>query len=418
METNVDTTTALAPASETPATPVPPLPNQLYSKEFKIIGVTQIMVGTLSIMTWVYALTLAVSTRTSDVFVYISAGIWAGIFFLIAGILAVVSSVKPNNRNVGAGMTMAIFAAIFAMAMFGIEAAGAGIITNLASTPYYIPRFPTLPTPYTVYTPTSSCTPYYHPSYYKSSTYVPSCSSPYRSSRFISGVYIPSRYISCPSSYNLYSSYNQYNNRYYNYQLHQFHTTTSESLYGIRITLAVIHAFLALFALIEIIVAIIHSVYCCKFNMASIAVSMCIKIIILTCPSSRRPQPVVQYTTTYPQVNFTGVAQQMPVTSIGQPIGGAFQNTMYPVTSVPYQAPFYINQAAVLPNQQQVVTPIPTQSPPNYAMPQNPQPVATPIVTPMSPVAADISTSPTPQPLSPPDYAEASKTPDTDFPTA
>nr|XP_026693688.1 uncharacterized protein LOC113474905 [Ciona intestinalis] len=213
METNVDTTPALA--SETPATAVSPSRNQLYSKEFKIVGVTQIMVGTLSIMTWIYALTLAVSTRTTDVFVYISAGIWAGIFFLIAGILAVVSSVKPNNRNVGAGIAMALFAAIFATAMFGIEAAGIGTISNFSS----------IPMPYAVYSPTGPCTPFYKPSYYKSGTYIPSCRSPYRSPRYISSVYISSTYLSCPSRYT------SYNTRYYNYLLHQSRMTTIESLY-------------------------------------------------------------------------------------------------------------------------------------------------------------------------------------------
>nr|XP_009861963.1 uncharacterized protein LOC100179756 isoform X2 [Ciona intestinalis] len=305
--------------------------NKLYAKEFKILGVIQIMLGTLSIITWTYALTLELTTSSRDVFVYISSGIWCGIFFLIAGILATVSSFNPNRCKVVAGMVMAIFAAIFAATMFGIEVAGSIIISSRS---YYIY------TPYSSY----SCTPYYQASYYKSGTYIPYCSSPYRSSRYISSVYIPSKYISCPSSYSyIYNYYSQ-----------------SQSIFGVRTSLATLHGFMAFFAIAELVVAIVHSVYCCKFSQTS----------------NMAPQPVVQYTTTYPQTNFTGVAQQMPVTSIGQPIGGAYQNTVYPVTSVPYQASIYANQVAPVssPPMSPVATGMSTasgsqgiQPPPNYS---------------------------------------------------
>ncbi|XP_078481376.1 uncharacterized protein LOC100179756 isoform X1 [Ciona intestinalis] len=212
--------------------------NKLYAKEFKILGVIQIMLGTLSIITWTYALTLELATYGSDNFVYISSGIWCGIFFLIAGILATVSSFNPNRCK------------------------------------------------------------------------------------------------------------------------------------GVRTSLATLHGFMAFFAIAELVVAIVHSVYCCKFSQTS----------------NMAPQPVVQYTTTYPQTNFTGVAQQMPVTSIGQPIGGAYQNTVYPVTSVPYQAPYYANQVA------------PVSSPP------------------MSPVATGMSTASGAQDVQPPPiYSEADKTGDNEF---
>ncbi|XP_078481404.1 uncharacterized protein LOC100184454 [Ciona intestinalis] len=174
------------------ATPNVQSGNKLYSKEFKIVGVIQIMLGTLSITTWIYALVFAVSGAVYDFYAYVSAGVWCGIFFLIAGILATVSSVRPNRCKVVAGMVMAIFAAIFAATMFGIETAGAVWTSGPLSSVYRYVGY---------YSSYYSCTPYYQSSYYKSSTYVPYCSSPYRSSRYISGVYIPSKYISCPSSY-------------------------------------------------------------------------------------------------------------------------------------------------------------------------------------------------------------------------
>uniref|UniRef100_H2XZH9 Uncharacterized LOC100184454 n=2 Tax=Ciona intestinalis TaxID=7719 RepID=H2XZH9_CIOIN len=216
------------------ATPNAQSENKLYSKEFKIVGAMQIMLGTLSITTWIYALVFAVSGPVFDNFAYISAGVWCGIFFLIAGILATVSSVKPNKCKVVAGMVMAIFAAIFAATMFGIETAGAALTSGPLSSVYGY---------YGYYSTYYSCTPYYQSSYYKSGTYIPYCSSPLRSSTYISSVYIPSKYLSCPSRY----SY----------------------IYRSNTGITTLHGFMAFFAFAELVVAIVHSVYCCKFSQTS-----------------------------------------------------------------------------------------------------------------------------------------------------
>uniref|UniRef100_H2YP68 Uncharacterized protein n=1 Tax=Ciona savignyi TaxID=51511 RepID=H2YP68_CIOSA len=291
-----------------------------YAKAFQTLGILQILLGSLSIFTWSYTLAFAVSGYYIDAFAYVSAGIWCGIFFLVAGILAFVSSVDPNNCKIVSGMVMSIFAAIFAVTMFAIEVAGAVLV------PYSAYR-------YSYY---SYCRSYYQPSYYKASIYVPTCyssssfgSGTYRPSRYISGVYLPSKYIPCYNSY----------------------PRNSSGSTG----MSTLHGFMAFFAFAELIIAITHAVYCCKY-----------KSLTNMVPATT----TVQYTTTYQQP----ITHQMPVTSIGHPAGMPVTTTYPAVGSVPYQnypTPIYANHQANMASQQSVNTTatIPTVSqsgPPTY----------------------------------------------------
>uniref|UniRef100_H2YPP6 Uncharacterized protein n=1 Tax=Ciona savignyi TaxID=51511 RepID=H2YPP6_CIOSA len=317
--------------------------NTAYSKAFRILGTFQILLGTLSIFTWSYALAFAISGYYYDIFAFISSGIWCGIFFLVAGILAAVSSVEPNNCKIVSGLVMSIFAAIFAATMFGIEITAAFLMPGLRRRIYYYS--------YSSYS-SYSCTPYYKSSYYKSSIYIPTCSSPYRSSRYISGVYIPSKYISC------YTPYNALN--------------LSHSRYSTD-GMSTLHGFMAFFAFAELIVAITHSVYCCKYKSLQ----------------STTPATTVQYTTTYQQP----ITHQMPVTSIGQP-GMAITTTYPAVQTVPYQnnqTPIYSNQA-------------------NMMMSQPATSMSSPITMAPTGMSSPGMTSPTA--LSPPNYTESNQVSD------
>uniref|UniRef100_H2YPN0 Uncharacterized protein n=1 Tax=Ciona savignyi TaxID=51511 RepID=H2YPN0_CIOSA len=258
--------------------------NMAYSKAFRILGIIQILLGTLSIITWSYVLAFAMSEFYYDVFAFIACGIWCGIFFLVAGILATVSSEEPNNCKIIAGMVMSILAAIFAVVMLAIESIGAAIVPSLAYEYSY---------------QSSYCSPYYQESYYNPSVYVPTCSSPYRGDQYIKSVYIPSKYVGC------------YTPSYY---------TNKTGGTG----LATLHGFMAFFAFAELVIAITHSVFCCKYKS-------------LTSSTHN----TVQFIATYQQPTN----QQMQVTSTA---GGMPMTVTYPTPGVVpyqnYQTPIYAGQ--------------------------------------------------------------------------
>uniref|UniRef100_H2Z0V7 Uncharacterized protein n=1 Tax=Ciona savignyi TaxID=51511 RepID=H2Z0V7_CIOSA len=197
---------------------------------------------------------------------------------------------------------MSIFAALFATTMFALETIGA-INAQYAANWYRYNGY--------------YCTPYYKESYYQSSTYVPTCNSPTRPSEYIESVYIPSTYVSC-------NYYNDYSNG--------------------GVGMSTLHGFMAFYAFVELIVAIVHSVYCCKYKCGP--------------QSSSATRPVVQYVYQHP------ITQQMPGSNVSHPGGIPMAGAYTTAGTVPYQIQpvphMYTNQDNMMINQHNTGNPVMT----------------------------------------------------------
>ncbi|CAK8672355.1 uncharacterized protein LOC143465947 [Clavelina lepadiformis] len=94
-----------------------------YAGLYNKLGITQIVLAVLSMVFQIILLALAVTYY--DSYAYLSSGLWAGVFFMVSGILGVISAKKPIYNIIVAALTMTIFSALAAASMFGIELAAA-----------------------------------------------------------------------------------------------------------------------------------------------------------------------------------------------------------------------------------------------------------------------------------------------------
>ncbi|CAK8672357.1 uncharacterized protein LOC143465948 [Clavelina lepadiformis] len=96
-----------------------------YAGIYNKLGIIQIVLAVLSMIFQITLICLASTYYYYDGYALVASGLWAGVFFMVSGILGVVSAKKPTYNIIVAALTMTIFSALAAASMFGIELAAA-----------------------------------------------------------------------------------------------------------------------------------------------------------------------------------------------------------------------------------------------------------------------------------------------------
>nr|CAB3264021.1 membrane-spanning 4-domains subfamily A member 8 [Phallusia mammillata] len=116
--------------------PIPaPEKTKKHMKIFKILGIIELVVGLISIVCGV----IVASTPTGYYSVFVwgtnGAGVWCGVFFLVAGVLGVVSARKCEPCPVIGGMVMSIFSSLAGGVLVGL--AIPAVMTIISLNPDY-----------------------------------------------------------------------------------------------------------------------------------------------------------------------------------------------------------------------------------------------------------------------------------------
>uniref|UniRef100_H2XM61 MARVEL domain-containing protein n=1 Tax=Ciona intestinalis TaxID=7719 RepID=H2XM61_CIOIN len=88
------------------------IPGAKYAKIYRSLGISQLILGTLSVFFAIAA--LLINSTASSYMVEVGSGIWCGFFFLLAGGISMHAATKPYSCKIIAGMVLCIFAALFA----------------------------------------------------------------------------------------------------------------------------------------------------------------------------------------------------------------------------------------------------------------------------------------------------------------
>ncbi|CAK8672352.1 unnamed protein product [Clavelina lepadiformis] len=97
-------------------------------------GRFQIIQLALAILSIVFQISItSLASRYSDGFAYVAPGIWVGAFFMVSGILGVISGKRSTSCPIVAALVMTILSALAATAMLGLEIAAA--VINIEATP-------------------------------------------------------------------------------------------------------------------------------------------------------------------------------------------------------------------------------------------------------------------------------------------
>ncbi|XP_078481984.1 membrane-spanning 4-domains subfamily A member 4A-like [Ciona intestinalis] len=102
-------------------------PGQKYAKVYFGLGITQLVMGILSLGIAITALCMG-SNYYSNYYFDTGAGIWCGVFFLICGILGCISGQKPGKCIIVASMVMTIISAVIATTMLSLETTSALLV--------------------------------------------------------------------------------------------------------------------------------------------------------------------------------------------------------------------------------------------------------------------------------------------------
>ncbi|XP_078491593.1 membrane-spanning 4-domains subfamily A member 8 isoform X2 [Ciona intestinalis] len=88
------------------------IPGAKYAKIYRSLGISQIILGTLSVFFAIAA--FLINNSASSYMVEVGSGIWCGFFFLLAGGISMQAATKPHSCKIIGGMVSCIFAALFA----------------------------------------------------------------------------------------------------------------------------------------------------------------------------------------------------------------------------------------------------------------------------------------------------------------
>jgi len=100
-------------------------PGYGYRSIYGIVGIIQIMTGSLSLVMGIVAIIESISNPILDYFALFGAGVWSGILVLFAGIFAIITVRKPSFTLILTSMIVTSVSVLVALPMLGIEVAGA-----------------------------------------------------------------------------------------------------------------------------------------------------------------------------------------------------------------------------------------------------------------------------------------------------
>nr|XP_002131630.1 uncharacterized protein LOC100186170 [Ciona intestinalis] len=96
-------------------------PGQKYVGAYKGLGITQVVIGALSVVTGVGSIAITNINHNGYYYYEIGEGIWCGAILIVAGVLSIISSGRPTVCLISLSLAAAIIATAIGLALFGIE---------------------------------------------------------------------------------------------------------------------------------------------------------------------------------------------------------------------------------------------------------------------------------------------------------
>ncbi|XP_078482221.1 uncharacterized protein LOC100186170 [Ciona intestinalis] len=96
-------------------------PGQQYVGAYKGLGITQVVIGGLSVVTGVGSIAVTNINHNGYYYYEIGEGIWCGAILIVAGVLSIISSRRPTVCMISLSLTAAIIATAIGLTLFGLE---------------------------------------------------------------------------------------------------------------------------------------------------------------------------------------------------------------------------------------------------------------------------------------------------------
>ncbi|XP_078484554.1 membrane-spanning 4-domains subfamily A member 4D-like [Ciona intestinalis] len=148
MQTNVNPSPAVATESFVPyVTQQPSSSRNMYLKAFRGVGISELVMGCLSVLLGIVGLVLPF-TRDYHLsgWLFVTAGIWGGIFIIVSGALGVQYAKTPTKGMMVGNLTMSVISTVISSCVvsFEIIAAIASIVHEYGGGYYYHHQEPVL----------------------------------------------------------------------------------------------------------------------------------------------------------------------------------------------------------------------------------------------------------------------------------